>query len=555
MRRSMCTPIRRSAASLRTVEASTSLANHPPRRSDSIDREQIKTRPVFAPARFSRRFPALLISQHSGEGKANQYYLRGFQLDHGTDLEATVAGVPINLPTHAHGQGYSDINWLMPELVSFVEYDKGPYYASTGDFATAGAYALSIGTPSTLRSASSVSATSVTITFSSPVRRAWGPAISSTRFRSTTTTDLSIARTSTVSSMASCAGATRRRRPISASRRWAITAPFSRATKFRIASSPTAHSTRTGSSIPLMAARPIATRFQPMAAYQTTQGITQINAFGFEQYLNLFSNFTYYLDDATDYYNVTRNPITCTIAYNTCDPGPRHLNSYVSYCPENNVPGAKARRPARSPRLLSSSPAATNASKKISASSRASISREPSTRMASRLRPPVSASATTTSRPSGSFSPTMRPVSRRHAQSRARRRTRQLRVDADAAARRVQAAAHARTARRSLQLQRRRASRRQLRRVHLRHRQPEVHGGVRALAYQQLYADWGEELPQQRRARHYRYGRPADAAPPTTRSASRCCKTRRSRAPRGLSSATATRAAVSTARFRCGSFI
>ena len=83
-----------------------------------------------------------MISQHSGEGKANQYYLRGFQFDHGTDLESTVVGIPINLPSHAHGQGYSDINWLIPELVSYVEFKKGPYYADHGDFSTAGAYNL-----------------------------------------------------------------------------------------------------------------------------------------------------------------------------------------------------------------------------------------------------------------------------------------------------------------------------------------------------------------------------------------------------------------------------
>ena len=106
----------------------------------TIDQEQIKTRPVLRPGEILEAIPGLLISQHSGEGKANQYYLRGFQLDHGTDLESTISGVPVNLPTHAHGQGYSDINWLIPELVSFVEYDKGPYYAQTGDFSTAGAY-------------------------------------------------------------------------------------------------------------------------------------------------------------------------------------------------------------------------------------------------------------------------------------------------------------------------------------------------------------------------------------------------------------------------------
>jgi hypothetical protein len=108
----------------------------------TISQEQIATRPILRPGELLEQIPGLVISQHSGEGKANQYYLRGFQLDHGTDLESTVMGVPVNLPTHAHGQGYSDINWLIPELVSYVEFKKGPYYADQGDFSTAGSYNL-----------------------------------------------------------------------------------------------------------------------------------------------------------------------------------------------------------------------------------------------------------------------------------------------------------------------------------------------------------------------------------------------------------------------------
>ena len=92
-----------------------------------------------APARCSRPCPGVIISQHSGEGKANQYYLRGFNLDHGTDFATTVAGMPVNMPTHGHGHGYSDLNFLIPELVSGVQFSKGPYFAEQGDFATAGA--------------------------------------------------------------------------------------------------------------------------------------------------------------------------------------------------------------------------------------------------------------------------------------------------------------------------------------------------------------------------------------------------------------------------------
>jgi hypothetical protein len=80
----------------------------------------------------------MIISQHSGEGKANQYYLRGFNLDHGFDFAQTVAGIPVNMPTHAHAQGYADSNFLIPELVSGVQFRKGPYYAENGDFSSAG---------------------------------------------------------------------------------------------------------------------------------------------------------------------------------------------------------------------------------------------------------------------------------------------------------------------------------------------------------------------------------------------------------------------------------
>ena len=83
--------------------------------------------------------PGLLVTQHSGEGKANQYQLRGFQLDHGTDLAITVDGMPLNMPTHGHGQGYADANFLMPELFGTILAHKGPSFADEGDFSAAGA--------------------------------------------------------------------------------------------------------------------------------------------------------------------------------------------------------------------------------------------------------------------------------------------------------------------------------------------------------------------------------------------------------------------------------
>ena len=82
--------------------------------------------------------PGLVLVQHAGGGKANQYFLRGFDTDHGTDLALSIDGIPINLVSHAHGQGYADTNFIIPEVVQRVEITKGPYFASQGDFATAG---------------------------------------------------------------------------------------------------------------------------------------------------------------------------------------------------------------------------------------------------------------------------------------------------------------------------------------------------------------------------------------------------------------------------------
>jgi hypothetical protein len=103
-----------------------------------VTAEQVALLPVGRPGDVLETIPGLVISQHSGEGKANQYYLRGFNLDHGTDFATTVAGMQINMPTHAHGQGYTDLNFVIPELVSGVQYKKGPYFVEDGDFTTAG---------------------------------------------------------------------------------------------------------------------------------------------------------------------------------------------------------------------------------------------------------------------------------------------------------------------------------------------------------------------------------------------------------------------------------
>ncbi|NEV01617.1 TonB-dependent receptor [Bradyrhizobium sp. UFLA 03-164] len=103
---------------------------------------EVNARPVSRVGEVLEAVPGLIVTQHSGEGKANQYFLRGFNLDHGTDLAITVDGMPVNMPTHGHGQGYADINFLIPELIQSMDVRKGPYYADKGDFASAGAVGI-----------------------------------------------------------------------------------------------------------------------------------------------------------------------------------------------------------------------------------------------------------------------------------------------------------------------------------------------------------------------------------------------------------------------------
>jgi hypothetical protein len=107
-----------------------------------VSATDLALRPLLRPGEVVEQIPGVIITQHSGSGKANQYFLRGFNLDHGTDLAVSLDGTPANMPSHAHGQGYSDLNLLIPELVERVDYEKGPYDASVGDFGSAGAFNL-----------------------------------------------------------------------------------------------------------------------------------------------------------------------------------------------------------------------------------------------------------------------------------------------------------------------------------------------------------------------------------------------------------------------------
>ena len=109
--------------------------------SDVRDRD-FALRPIGSVQDILRVTPGLVMVQHSGGGKANQYFLRGFDADHGTDLALSIDGIPINMVSHAHGQGFADTNFIIPETVERVELSKGPYFANQGDFATAGAVNL-----------------------------------------------------------------------------------------------------------------------------------------------------------------------------------------------------------------------------------------------------------------------------------------------------------------------------------------------------------------------------------------------------------------------------
>ena len=103
-----------------------------------VDDQELQLAPQYRPGQLLETVPGLIVTLHSGEGKANQYLMRGYNLDHGTDLETYVDGMPINQPTHAHGQGYTDLNFMIPELADQLTYTKGPYYAECRRFRRGG---------------------------------------------------------------------------------------------------------------------------------------------------------------------------------------------------------------------------------------------------------------------------------------------------------------------------------------------------------------------------------------------------------------------------------
>ncbi len=132
-------------ASLETVTViATGVSNMVAASEGDVTQEELASQPLLRPGAILENVPGLIVTQHSGEGKANQYFLRAFNLDHGTDLATQIDDMPVNMPTHAHGQGYTDLNFLIPELVKDLHFKKGPYYADEGDFATAGAVRMDL---------------------------------------------------------------------------------------------------------------------------------------------------------------------------------------------------------------------------------------------------------------------------------------------------------------------------------------------------------------------------------------------------------------------------
>ena len=310
----------------------------------TISQEQIAARPLLRPGEVLEDIPGLVISQHSGGGKANQYYLRGFQLDHGTDLESVVNGVPVNLGSHAHGQGYSDINYLIPELVSFVEFKKGTYFADQGDFAVAGGYSLfyrntiPATTSFTLGDfgydrfliANTLKLNEGNLLYAVEIAHDNGSFVKADEYHryngvlkySRTQGPNDLAVTGIVYNGAFGSSDQIPQRLVEAGdlSRYGYIDPSDGGNTYRYALS-------------------------AQAVHTDPNGATKFNAYGVNSLLNLFSNFTYYADDATDYYNVTQNPVTCNRAYVACTPNtganPRS-NSYISYCPGNNTAPAGA---------------------------------------------------------------------------------------------------------------------------------------------------------------------------------------------------------------------
>ena len=128
------------------IESSFELAavevRHTVKAINSITEIDVAVAPVTTSQEVLRKVPGLVIGQHAGGGKAEQIFLRGFDIDHGTDVAISVDGMPVNMASHAHGQGYADLHFVIPETIEEIDFGKGPYYADKGNFNTAGYVAM-----------------------------------------------------------------------------------------------------------------------------------------------------------------------------------------------------------------------------------------------------------------------------------------------------------------------------------------------------------------------------------------------------------------------------
>jgi len=312
----------------------------------TISQEQIATRPLLRPGEVLEDIPGLVISQHSGGGKANQYYLRGFQLDHGTNLEAVLDGVPVNLGTHAHGQGYSDINYLIPELVSYVEFKKGTYFADQGDFAVAGGYSLyyrnTIQPTSEFTfgdfgydrffTANSAKVGAGDLLYAAEIAHDNGSYVKPDEYhRFNGVLRYSLTRGANDFALTGIA----------------YNGSFNSTDQIPQRAVDQGLIDRFGYEDPSDGGNTYRYALSSQFTHTDPNGTTKFNAYGVNSLLNLISNFTYYEFDANDYYNVTQNPITCNPAYVSCTPNagtaaaPR-TNKYQSFCPANNTAPAGA---------------------------------------------------------------------------------------------------------------------------------------------------------------------------------------------------------------------
>jgi hypothetical protein len=310
----------------------------------TIGEAEIADRPILRPGEVLEAIPGLVITQHSGEGKANQYYLRGFQLDHGTDLESTIGGIPINMVSHAHGQGYSDINWLMPELVSYVEFKKGPYYADQGDFSTAGAYNLYFRDtiePTTefglgdygydrLFTAGSPKVGSGHLLYGVEIFHDNGTLVKPDEYHK-------------LNAMVRYTfGKDKDNYGINA---FAYDGAFNSTDQIPQRLVVAGLLSPDGYIDPSDGGNTYRYAMSAQWVHQDPNGTTKFNAYGVEYFLDLFSDFTYDLYDGNNYYNETANPITCNPAFVTCTPnapGGLRAPDYHSFCTAYTAPAGAA---------------------------------------------------------------------------------------------------------------------------------------------------------------------------------------------------------------------